>query len=43
MRENFLVNNSFLELKCRYWLVVKLKANNYYKELLYYLSFYIGF
>ena len=37
-----LVDNSSLELKYRYLLIVKLKANKYYKKLLYYLYFYIG-
>ena len=39
----FLVNNSFLELKHRYLLEVRLKAINYYKKLLYYLCSYISF
>ena len=30
------VNNSFLKSKCPYWLVVNLKTNKYYEELLYY-------
>ena len=36
-----LVNNSSLKLKLGYLLVVKLKTNKYYKELFYYLIFYI--
>ena len=38
-----LVDNSFLKSKNKYQLVVKLKINKCYKELLYYLTFYIGF
>ena len=38
----FLVNNSFLKLKYKYWLVLKLKVYLYGKELSYYLLFYIG-
>ena len=43
IRERFLVDNGSLVLKYRYLLVVKLKANIYYKKLLYYLFSYIGF
>ena len=38
----FLVDNSFLELKNKYQLLVKLKDNKYYKKLLYYLFFHIS-
>ena len=31
--EMFLVDNSFLELRNRYQLVIKQKTNKYYKEL----------
>ena len=43
VKKNFLVDDSFSYLKYRYLLVIKLKANLYYKKLLCYLVFYISF
>ena len=41
-KKKFSVDNSFLKAKQKSLLVVRLKANLYYKKLLYYLSFYIS-
>ena len=43
INKRFLVNNSFLKLKCKYQFIVKLKANRYIKKLLLYLFFYAIF
>ena len=37
-----LVDNRVLKLKHKYQIVVRPKANKYYKELLYYLSYFIS-
>ena len=37
----FLVTNSFSQLKYKFQFVLRLKAIEYYKELFYYLFFYI--
>lgn len=39
MRKMFLVNHSFLGSKYRYYLIVTLKTNRYYKKFLYNLFF----
>ena len=43
VKKILLVDDSFLKLKNRCLLIIKVKANKYYNKLVYYSFFYIDF